>query len=66
MVLLHNQLIIPHRLIERERVNEDDRNSSALVAIVNADPIYFYQHLAKVLQTQENCKIRFKPLLPRN
>jgi len=33
-------LIVPHRLIERERVNENDRRPIAFVAIFNVSAIY--------------------------
>ena len=59
-------LVVFMELLVSYRRIEDHRNARALVAIVDADPVCFYQHLDKLLQTQENCKIRFKPLRPRN
>jgi hypothetical protein len=53
-------------LIEREGVNKDNRDARTPVPIIEADAVGFYQHLEKLRETQENCKIRLKPLPPYN
>src|SRR6185369_2594893 len=50
-ILEGGNLLVPHRLIQRECVNENDGSPRAFVAIVNAGAIYgsFHLHLKCIL-----------------
>ena len=58
MILERRYLLVPHGLIERERMNEEDRRAIAFIAIFNVDAVDFYLHLTLASQIETGGNLR--------